>query len=493
MGFLGFGRSRRDEEIRVLREALYEQGIRLAALEAAMSSLAAGGHQQAPKGPAIAHSDTRAASEHPSQAAPTRESEQRRLPASKLAPIKTLLLDGGQETVALAISTSLLHLPARPDGLPVPRYVCIAGSNGSLLVTDANGKLMAPALQLPGAAAALAFSATEPARLWAATPVDGDSFFLHTYLLHGTRTSASFQDGKLGASSIEIKEEHAARMWWNADPSSPSTEDLRVNARQKGTDDGVPKILAIVPSFAPSSGKRPRDRERGVRSSVMVARSDGHVALASVSDGATVASLPTGLTSLRAITRSPHSLALASSERVLVLDLGQPGSPASARECELPPPAVGRISDVAFDAAFPALLYASTTDGDVLFFHTRARSPNRNSGRTPQYGCAWTDTRYQVAPPVEATLRPRAPQESLSESPQEGSVHRKTKAPDRRLASPLSSTHTQISMPEVVLASLHGYLVLARAGRLSVLNVSDVYERGESSTAPIVHDEVSAY
>jgi len=342
-------------EVRDLRAVVETQNQRLSDLELSGSQMPARPTPATPRPSSVLKAPVESKPADLWHLSPPRSHDELRLTPRQFALMQTVQLDGEEQISAVAVSRSILHPPRPGEPLGVPRYVAIAGSNGSLLLSNAAGRPLAPPVQLPAAVAALAFSATEPARLWAAISDTADSFLLQTYSLRAARQQQRVMD------AADLSLEHETRVAWggggdefNSELSSAGTGTAAAAAAVARPNHS---LVAILPSWAPpvvSSGNTPRNAPGGrSRATLLVARSDGLVSLIDPSGAAAAASLPTGLASLTAVARSAHSLALASAERLLVLDLAQPGSPALVRECEIPQGAVGLIEDVAFDPVVP--------------------------------------------------------------------------------------------------------------------------------------------
>lgn len=529
------------QEVRALNAAVREQDVRLASLEASVGSSANKArpppttNKRTPPTTARGDSAVRAAAEPVarSEASGAVDFNQLLLSSRQLTPVDAIQLEGSEEIGAIAISNSLLQRPTPSQPLAGPKFVGVAGTNGSLLVLDSSGRPLTPPVRLPAPAAALAFSPTEPARLWVALPLEAGAFLLHTYSMRSVRPVPSPQrewhaEWAEEPLPLRLSLEHETRLWWGGadDDSRRAADRADAAAGAAATDPAAGAgtgaaagaaapsgdkpgaspapaaaappvgIVALLPSLAGvgegTAKHRPAASPRG-RASVLVAWSDGLVSLADPSGGST--SLPTGLATLRAVARSARSLALASADRVLVLDLAQPGSPAFARECALPSWAAGRISDVAFDAQIPSLMYASTTDGHLLFLRTRAPATEHvtGTGRTRGYECVCAETRRDAAPPPAPPIPPPPPPKSSRSwrgAWSERRANRGTAVGEPQESDVAESTVAAVVWPEVAIASIRGYVLIARAGRLGVLNVSDVYLGADFAAAPIVHDQV---
>eukprot|EP00312_Isochrysidales_sp_CCMP1244_P015247 CAMPEP_0202743188 /NCGR_PEP_ID=MMETSP1388-20130828/5614_1 /ASSEMBLY_ACC=CAM_ASM_000864 /TAXON_ID=37098 /ORGANISM="Isochrysis sp, Strain CCMP1244" /LENGTH=108 /DNA_ID=CAMNT_0049410187 /DNA_START=54 /DNA_END=377 /DNA_ORIENTATION=- len=106
-------------------------------------------------------------------------------------------------------------------------------------------------------------------------------------------------------------------------------------------------------------------------------------------------SLPTGLSRhlrglsrLSAVANSATALALAAPDQLLVVGIAAASSPATVRECPLPPDSA--IGALAFDAVLPGLLFAATREGSVHAFNTRGRVADSSAAPRPRKaGCAY--------------------------------------------------------------------------------------------------------
>mmetsp|Transcript_14904 Transcript_14904/g.47921 ORF Transcript_14904/g.47921 Transcript_14904/m.47921 type:complete len:229 (-) Transcript_14904:397-1083(-) len=198
MGF-SFGRNKdrgtcsaAEEEIRRLRAALEAVELRVAALEAAARLPA----KQPASNTADVATDTAgtcqivtsatAPSPVAARVEPAQEAGAARLSAAQLSRLHTEAHK--DEVTAVAISRGFSPAGASRRSAPAsetPRFVA-AGVGGRLLLRGADGRPLAPPVELPAAAEALSFSAGGPGPvwLWAAmpSPLEG-AFLLHSYRL----------------------------------------------------------------------------------------------------------------------------------------------------------------------------------------------------------------------------------------------------------------------------------------------------------------------